>query len=132
MIADLNKIYIYVNEKRISVAAMLAMDKMAIRTVDARGCTGLAQLDLPAATRVYARGCTGLPGYFFAGTDSRGYEFHTIRLHNGPRVLARCRNFSLAKARKHWGRDGPSDRPDCLALVEKIAAWIAECESTGA
>ena len=52
--------YIYVNDKRISIAALLAMNALAATWVNARGCTGLTALDLPAATTVYASGCTGL------------------------------------------------------------------------
>ena len=33
-------------------------------------------------------------------------------------------------AREHWGAGGESDRPDCLALVEKIAAKLATKEGS--
>lgn len=102
-IPNLNKIYIYVNDKRVSVSAFLLMDKAEIRTV-------------------YASGCTALASPFYAGDDSRGYSF----LHMGKGVRAGCRNFTFAQARKHWGSGGESDRPDCLALVEKIIAHAAK------
>jgi len=140
---DLDRIYIYVNHNRVSVAAFLAMDKESVRTVDAAGCTALTTLDAPQATRVHANGCTALTtldapqatrvhaigctaltGYFCAGKDSRGYSFYTMRWHGGFRVFAGCRNFTLAQARKHYGPGGVSDRADCLALVEKIAAHV--------
>jgi len=37
------------------------------------------------------------------------------------RIRAGCRDFTVAEARAHWGPGGASDRPDCLALVEKLA-----------
>lgn len=101
---DPNKSYIYVNDKRVSVAAFLAMDKMTVTTVNASGCTGLTS------------------PWFYAGSDARGYGFLGKIADGERRVLAGRRNYTIAKARKHWGRRGPSDRPDCLALVERIAA----------
>ena len=56
---DPNHVYLVVSGKRMSVVSLLKME-VAATTVDARGCTGLTTLDLPAATRVYAGGCTGL------------------------------------------------------------------------
>ena len=43
-----------------SEAAFLAKKWPEATTFDARGCTGLTNLDLPKATWVYASGCTGL------------------------------------------------------------------------
>jgi len=201
--SDLDKVFIRVNGKRTSVAAFLAMDKLTVKTVDARGCaaltsldvpaaayvfangctaltslsapaatrvdasgcaaltsldvpaativdasdctaltslsvpaatyvyargcTALTSLDVPAATAVYARGCTALTSAtpdapFYAGADSRGYGFLGLTTELGRRVFAGCRNFTLAQACAHWGPEGESNRPDCLALVEKIAA----------
>jgi hypothetical protein len=130
------KTYLYVNKKRVSVAALLALDLPAATTVYAigctgltaldlpaattvyvSGCTGLTALDLPAATTVYVSGCTGLTAAVFAGRDSRGYDFVGLKLRGEWRVLAGCRNFSFRKARLHWARNA-----ECLALVEKIAA----------
>ena len=120
------------------------------KTVDASGCTGLTALpDLPNAEYVYASGCTGLTAlpdlpnvklitsgpaeqYFFAGVDSRGYTFEAITVSGQWRVIAGCRNLSLIDAKKHWRKGGPSDRPDCLALVEKIAERVAAIAIGGA
>ena len=71
-----------------------------------------------------------LPVWLIAGgVDSRGYSFNG-HFENGEwRVHAGCRNLTIPEARAHWGPDGPSDRPDCLALVEKIAAEIERREN---
>jgi len=115
--------YVTVDGQRLTLAQFVAMDKSAAITVYAGGCTGLTTLDLPAATWVYAGGCAGSPVIFHAGTDSRDYSFAGLRTAQGLRVAAGCRYFDLATARAHWGVGGPSDRADCRALVEMIAAW---------
>lgn len=46
---DLNKVYIYVNDRRASVAALMAMDKLLIGTSADRGCTALIAIDAPEA-----------------------------------------------------------------------------------
>ena len=97
--------------------------------LDASGCTGLTVLpDLPACETLYAGGCTGL-AVIDAGQDSREYHFHGVPLRIGWRICAGCRIKTVAEARAHWGPGGPSDRPDCLALVEKIAAEIERREN---
>jgi hypothetical protein len=40
------------------------------------------------------------------------------------RIRAGCRDFTIDRSLRHWGSGGQSDRPDCLALVEKIIAEI--------
>ena len=117
--ADANKTFLYVNNKCVSVAALIAMGDAAT-TVDASGCTRLTTLDLPAATTVYARGCTELTSYIYGGTDIRGYHFVSLILRNERRVFAGCRNFSIRKARQHW-----ENNAECLALVENIVAEAA-------
>ncbi len=51
------------------------------------------------------------------GKDRRGYEFFAVRLANGPRVIAGCRNFSPAEARAHW-----AEGSECRELAEKCIA----------
>jgi hypothetical protein len=124
-----DKIFIEVNSKRTSLAKFLAMDSAEVKTVYARGCTALTELKADAAKTVDASGCTALteskapraivdrkPDYCFGGVDSRGYLFESTKVRGQWRIVAGCRNFSITDARKHWGRGGPSDRPDCLAL----------------
>ena len=49
---DNTKIFVYVNDRRVSLAAFYAMASADIRIVDASGCTGLTSLpDLPAAEK---------------------------------------------------------------------------------
>ena len=139
-----DKIFIFVNDKRTSLSALAAMHKASITTLDARGCTALTAIDAPAARTLDAHGCTALTAIdapaaewldasgctaltamFSAGCDSRDYHFFTYPIAGVDRVFAGCRNFSLSEARSHWGHNGESDRPDCLALVEKIAAHLA-------
>ena len=152
------KIFILVDDKRVSLTAFMAMDKSKIKSIDARGCTALTELKADAADYVDARGCTALTelkadaadyvdasgctaltelkapkatkierstGYVFAGVDSRGYLFEGVTIRGQWRVIAGCRNYSIVDARQHWGPGGPSDRPDCLALVEVIATGAA-------
>jgi len=134
-----DKIFIIVNEKRTSLSSFLVMEQSAIRTVDASGCTALTELKADAAKTVYARGCTALteikadaadidrnPLYVFAGIDARGYVFEGVVIRNQWRVVAGCRNFTIADARLHWGPGGQSDRPDCLPLVTTIEAKAAK------
>ena len=135
-----DKIFIYVNSKRVSLAAFMAMDKSTINSIDASGCTALTELKADAAKTVYASGCTALTelkaapdakidtktDYCFAGVDSRGYAFEGIIVRDQWRVMAGCHNFSIEDARKHWGPGGHSDRKDCLSFVEKIAAHAAK------
>ena len=59
-----------------------------------------------------------------AGVDVRGYWFAAIRQDGEWRIRAGCRDFSVEEALSHWGPGSKSDRPDCLALVEKIVAEI--------
>src|SRR5947199_2100342 len=134
-----DKIFIYINEKRTSLADFMAMEKSKIVSIHANGCTALTELKADAAEYVDARGCTALTelkadaakinrsaDYIFAGVDSRGYTFEGITVRGQWRVIAGCQNKSIAEARAHWGPGGNSDRPDCLALVEKIAAFAAQ------
>ena len=98
--ADPENTFVYVNNKRISVAELIVMGNVA--------------------TNVDASGCTGLTSYIYGGTDIRGYCFVSLILRNERRVFAGCRNFSIRKARQHW-----ENNAECLALVEKIAAEAA-------
>lgn len=102
--------------------------------ITVNGCrTSLQKLidgDLPAATDVLVDNCPGLTAVIVkAGADKRGYSFAGVCYGGRWRITAGCRNFSLADARKHWGAGGESDRPDCLALVEKIASEIERLNS---
>ncbi len=57
------------------------------------------------------------------GKDKRGYEFYAVRLANGPRVVAGCRNLSPAEARAHWP-DGCKFRElaeKCIAALQVVA-----------
>jgi hypothetical protein len=143
MTAD--RIYVYADDRRISLARLIEMDRSEVRTLYADGCTGLTALpdlpaleylsaggctgltalpDLPALRTLSAGGCTGL-GFIHAGSDSRGYHFTGVKLRGSWRIFAGCRNFDFAQARAHWGAGGPSDRADCRALVEEIVAEAA-------
>ena len=51
------------------------------------------------------------------GADPRGYRFVGLDTADGRRVLAGCRDYTLAEAREHW-----ANNPDALARVEIIAA----------
>ncbi len=123
-----DKIFIYVDDVRMSLAKFMAMDQSKVQTVYASGCTALTELKADAAEYVDARGCTALTelDQIDVGKDSRDYEFTGIKLRGQWRVIAGCRNKSIPDARKHWGPGGPSDRADCLALVEKIADYAAK------
>ena len=59
-----------------------------------------------------------------AGEDSRGYTFAAVLQDGEWRIRAGCRDFSIDEALEHWGPDGESDNPECLALVEKLKAEI--------
>ena len=58
--ADPNNVFIYVNYRRLSIAAFVAMDTLAGATVDASGCAALTELKAGNAKTVYASGCTAL------------------------------------------------------------------------
>jgi hypothetical protein len=69
-----------------------------------------------------------LPAWLIdGGADSRGYYFAGMLVNGEWRIRAGCRDFSIDQARRHWGSGGQSDRPDCLALVEKIVTAIEAC-----
>ena len=122
--------------------ALTAIDAPVAKTLDASGCTALTAIDAPVAKTLYARGCTALTAidapvakidrnpYVYGGTDARGYLFEGVMIRNQWRVLAGCRNFLIEDAREHWGAGGDSDRPDCLAIVERIAAAIDRLETS--
>ena len=79
---------------------------------------GLASIGGSLNLRGYAH---PLPDWIIpAGVDVRGYWFAAIRQGGEWRIRAGCRDFSVKEALSHWGPGGKSDRPDCLALVEKI------------
>ena len=105
------------------LAALPALPAAAV--VRVYNCPGRAALpELPAATDVRVENCPGL-AVLNAGADRRGYQFVAVRIRGAYRILAGCRNFSIEEALRHWGRGGPSDRPDCFAMVENLAAQIA-------
>lgn len=61
---------------------------------------------LPSALTSIGMWCD-LRGYehaYHAGEDLRGYLFSALRLASGIRVIAGCRNFSVAEARAHWSK----------------------------
>lgn len=92
--------------------------------IDASGCTSLTEINAPKVFRIDTIGCTALTGMIHGGKDSRGYHFFGFPQSGKYRIFAGCRNFTLDEAIAHWGPGGPSDRPDCLALVEKIVDEI--------
>jgi hypothetical protein len=55
------------------------------------------------ATNIWAENNPGLTA-LGAGKDSRGYLFSAVKICGAWRIVAGCRNFSVADARKHWGR----------------------------
>ena len=120
-----DKIFLTVNGRRMSLADLIKKPEAAT-DVWVENCPGLTALpDLEAATVVRVVNCPGLTG----GKDSRGYQFCGVKIRGQWRVIAGCRNFSIADARKHWGPGGRSDRPDCLVLVEQIAAFVEKVTS---
>ncbi|MDE2021202.1 MAG: hypothetical protein KGJ13_12775, partial [Patescibacteria group bacterium] len=82
--------------------------------------TALTELKAPSGAKIIRSS-----DYIFVGIDSRGYVFEGVKVRGQWRVMAGCRNQSIPNARKHWGAGGHSDRPDCLAFVEKIATFAA-------
>jgi hypothetical protein len=94
------------------------------REVIAGGCVSLTKLNAPDAKYIHASGCTSLTDVIHGGKDSRGYHFFGLQQRGKYRIFAGCRNFTLEEALAHWGPGGPGDKPDCLALVEKIIAEI--------
>ncbi len=104
-------------------------DMPAVTDFWADNCPGLTALpDLPAVTDFRVYNCPGLV-IVRVGADSRSYEFAGIKVRSAWFVKAGCRFFSLEAARRHWGPGGDSDRPDCLALVEKIATAAAHLDA---
>ena len=126
-----DQIFIIVNDKRTSLAAFLAMDKAAVISVYASGCTALTSVDLPAAEYVDASGCTALTSgqVIDVGMNARGYDMSAIKLRGVWRIIAGCRNFNVEDARKHWGASSDRAHPEILAQVETIAAEIARREA---
>jgi pentapeptide repeat protein len=62
----------------------------------------------------------GAGGYLDLGHDPRGYHFRAI-LHDGWRINAGCRWFTVAEAREHWGAKGNKDALARVAIVEAHA-----------
>jgi hypothetical protein len=124
-----DQIFLEVNYRKVSLARLLEMDRSTVAQVWVDNCPGLAALpELPAATDVWVYNCASIVNFIRAGKDSRGYEFIGVKLMGQWRVIAGCRNYNMADASAHWGPGGSSDRPDCLALVEQIAAAIKAIE----
>lgn len=96
--------------------------------IDARGCTALTEIHAPNAGVIHAQNCTSLAGLVHGGEDIRGYYFFGLPQRGKYRIFAGCRNYTPKQALAHWGPGGPSDRPDCLALVQKIIAEIKKRE----
>ena len=87
---------------------------------------------LPALTEikgaVHMRGYAHLPAWIgYVGDDARGYCFWADLKRS--RVRAGCRNFTPGEALAHWGRGGESDRPDCLALAQRVIIALIEGRS---
>lgn len=99
-------------------------------TFNLNNCARLTEVPpgLYVGGSLYLNNCTGLTNIICAGRDSRGYEFYGVKLWNGWRVIAGCQNLSIAEAREHWGIGSISDRPDCLARVEKIASEVENAQ----
>ena len=99
-----------------AIAAYLKTNRTG--SLDLFGCTGLTALPegLIVGGSLDLSGCTGL-AHLSVGKDARGYKWFGVRLTSGQRVIAGCRNFSPAEARKHW-----ANRPEQLALAEKAIA----------
>ena len=111
-------IFLTVNGRRTSLATVIA-DPNAATDVRVDNCPGLTALpELPAATDVWVKNCPGLTA-LNAGEDSRGYQFVAISMRGEWRIIAGCRNYSLAEAREHW-----RSNPECAALVERLAAEL--------
>lgn len=90
---------------RMTVAAFGAMPKEDVERIDVTGCTSRT-------------------GMIHGGEDSRGYYFFGFLQCGEYRIFAGCRNFTPEEALAHWGPGGPSNRPDCLTLVQKIISEI--------
>lgn len=90
----------------------------------ATGCASLTELHAPNAVYIVATGCTSLASLVDGGEDSRRYYFFGLQQQGKYRIFAGCRNYTPEQALAHWGPGGRSDRPDCLALVQKIIAEI--------
>lgn len=121
----MNNIYI---DRRLVFLDQLKELAATATSVEVSNCPSLTALpELPAATRVEVSNCPGLvdgPHVIVGGFDDRKYQFLGLLKGGDWLVVAGCRNFTLAQARRHWAVGGPSDRADCRALVEKIAAEI--------
>jgi len=135
--------YMLIDGIYMTVAAFDAMSKEEIKYITAIGCTALTELHAPKAVHItangctalteihadnaeyiYAVGCTALTGMIHGGEDRRRYYFFGLQQQGKYRIFAGCRNYTPEQALAHWGPGGPSDRPDCLALVQKIIAEI--------
>jgi len=92
--------------------------------IDATGCTALTEIHADKAGVIYAQNCTSLASLVHGGEDIRGYYFFGLTHRGKYRIFAGCRNYTPEQALAHWGPGGRSDRPDCLALVQKIIAEI--------
>lgn len=105
-------------EARRLILAGEAPPGLSVRgSLDLYGCTSLTALPegLSVGGSLYLTDCTALRNVVRGGKDRRGYEFYGARLANGPRVLAGCRNFSPAQARKHW-----PEGSECRKLAEAV------------
>jgi hypothetical protein len=128
-----DKIYLLVDGRRVSLSNLMEMDRDAVSTVYASGCTGLTALpDLPNAEHVDASGCTGLTKPIFDGGENpRGWWVRDMYLGSAWRVIAGCRNLTIDGARAHWGR-GERAHPGCLAVAEAVISQIEAYESGAA
>ena len=90
------------------------------------GCTGLTSLpdNLTVWGGLYLGGCPGLTNIYRGGNDRRGYRFYGVKLKNGYRVIAGCRNFGAEGARRHW-----VENPECLALAKDVIANFKQLET---
>ena len=90
------------------------------------GCPGLTHLpdNLAVGRALILSNRTGLTNIYRGGRDERRYDFYGVKLKNGPRVIAGCRNFSAEEARRHW-----VENPECLALAEDVIAHFGQLET---
>ena len=112
--------YVRVNGQQMTVDAFMQTKGLSVGgSLYLDGCTALTSLPegLSVGASIDLHGCTALTNIIRGGTDRRGYAFYGAHLRNGWRVLAGCRNFSAAQARRHW-RKGK----ECRALAEEVIA----------
>ncbi|MFA7602527.1 MAG: polymer-forming cytoskeletal protein [Novosphingobium sp.] len=88
---------------------------------DAR-VSGRAQVygDARVSGRALVSGPARVSGVVLLATRSDNYNFVAVQTPYGPRIIAGCRYFTFAEARKHWNetRGGTQLGDESLALVD--------------